>query len=379
MFGHKSKRQRQREALDQKKQNLKTAAAANDVAGVEASFMPRQPAYEACLAAIRGGAVEALEKLLEKNCGFDFSDTGTGDSICAQILITEAQKAPANADRIMTALYKANHTGGFGKQPQAAFLSPLSSFEMLQSFLETTPEEFGRALKAVGMAATDKMKFILSFTPKDGSAQQTLDAALIETAANGDVDKTDLLLKHGANPDYAAGRALLGAAKAGHIEIIDRLLPRVDLLLYGEDIATQTEHANPDMAKLVQTATELAREQAAAEKPAAAENAAGVAAAPAAPAQGDMLAETRTLPDGSTLTSVFCFAARQQHNIVRTPEGGVAMTTVAFRNIDKAVIAAMKEKCDARAAQAKPVPANDAPQPSRGQTTAARLKGAGLT
>lgn len=381
MFGYKSKRQRRAERI----QNLLAAARNNDVEGVEKYFMHRPVVFDACLEAAKAGAAAALEALLQKNKGFDFSpnEHHISDSGGACLLIEKARQLP-DADAaaaLMAVLRRANKTTGYGQQPATNFLAPNISFDDLQSILEEAPRQFDNALKSVGLHATDKLKFVLSFTPKDGSGQQALDSALVTVAERGDTDKAALLLKHGADANYAAARALLGAAQRGQVEMAALLVPHVDLALYGMDIAAKVEPADPEMAQLITQLTEAAPEEGAAAQTAreARTDAADGQAAPAAAAQSDTLTETRALPDGGTLTSVFCFSAQQQHNIVRTPDGGVAMTTVAFKNIDKGVIAVMKEKFGARAARAgqpeQAAPADD--QPAKG--VAARLKGTGLT
>ncbi|MBU6475705.1 MAG: hypothetical protein KGL10_05905 [Alphaproteobacteria bacterium] len=326
-----------------KKQKLIEAARNNDIAGIAQHFMPRDAAYEACLAAIDARAAVALQAVLEKNSGFDFAFSSGGDSVCARNLIAKAN-ASADANALLAVLLAANNNYACGRQPLTSFLTPATSFETLQNILETMPRAFGDVLTAAGLADTAKLKFILSFTPKDGSAQKTLDAALIDVAGEGAADKAGLLLKHGANANYAAALALTRAAQNGHFETVALLLPHVDLALYGMDIAVKAEHADPDMAQLIGEAAKIALEQQNAEKPAEPPAALPPGALPPA----DILIETLALPDGGTLTTLFNFSTKQQHSIVKTAEGAVALAVVGFKDLDADVLAAARGKCAAR-------------------------------
>ncbi len=331
MFGREARRRKEEQRqLEQRKENLLAAARNNDTAGVVKYFMRRPVVFDACLAAVEAGSVDALKALLRRNLGFDFSEFRDQDVLKAKRLVNAARGSD-KADALLTVLFAANETTECGKLHQSTFICPEISHDILRCILLMTPSTFETAIDVIGLEDTDRLKFILAFLPKDGSGQGALDKALSVSAERNDVEKAQMLLDKGANANHAEAQALQNAAMAGHMDMVCLLLLHVDLLLYGNDVSAQVEHAHPDLAKLIADATAICFQEE--ESPFVALN-------------KNILEERQTLSGGKTLTTIFNFETRQQHNAIETPQGTEKMTTVNFKDIDAGVLEKMRRKLD---------------------------------
>ncbi len=320
--------------------------------------------YQACLKAVRLGAGKALDALMDAGGGYNFSSK-VFDSYnekepaenhqLASALITEAFSSP-NPEPVFLVLYKNRARGNLGDYstvPVGKFLNEDSSISLLDACLKSKAySAFSESVDKVGLFSTPKLDFILTFSSVYDS-EATLTRALITVATNGDVDKAALLLASGANADFDGAESLRIAAMNGHQEMVDLLLPSVSLKTYGEKIVTQLQYkdADPAVVQSIEDATKATGRKPVAE--------AAPAEEPVQPVQeaeqddgferkGNNLIETQTLPNGSTLMTVFNFTSRQQKTIVMNKDGnGPQPTLVSFDDLDDGVVDALQKKFDA--------------------------------
>ncbi len=378
--------------MNKKWKALRDAVQQNDVAKViEAAaaveLSGEKSYYDFCKMAIQQGSGDVLGALLKAGDGFQFSkvvslvwrdhdryEERIENEKLARELIKEAYASP-NPETTLPALYTVIK-GDWNPIIHAGdFLNEDSPIELLEVCLKDksayTDPPFGDCVEKTGLFSTPKLDFILSLDPGTYKSQPVIDKALITVSAKGDIDKAVLLLAHGASADTDNAEALCVAAKSGNQDLVDLLLPYVSLKIYGEKIVTQLQYKNVDQSIIqsVEDATKAAL-QPAVKTPAPETVAVEPAAAEETPAQDDRfkrldddtLTETKILPNGSTLMTLFNFAARQQTVIVMNPSGNNPQpAVVSFDDLDKAFTDSMQEKFDAlgktakRAAQYKSV------------------------
>ncbi len=313
---------------------LRQAIAADDPALADIGYFGGDKCYEAAHTAIRNNAPKVLAALVKtKSRGFSsafaFADTREDSKRNARRLLATISAA-ADPLRLWTILHEANAAAQNEgvRLADRDFLTRAAPADFIQQQLERDPLLFKSCVENIGLAETEKLKFILTLTPKTGDAQIALSGALIKTAGAGDAEKTRLLLDHGADAHYAGGLALTRAVQNGHTPV----------------------------AAMIRAAAAKAA------PPQAATPAAAAAAA---------LVENEALPGGGTLTTVFNFRTRQQHNVLATPDGTKLMTTVSFKDIDKDVIAAAQKRYEEQGRQG-------AADGLAAKSIVKKLKGAGL-
>ncbi len=317
---------------------LDAAIAADDPQLADIGYFEFRDCYEAAKRAGRQNAQKVFTSLLNtrmrgRSTSFLFDNAYAVSQNLARKLLTETSgfsdpdglwdimhKASANADKDAVRLADAD------------FLTPHAPLDFIGQMLEKNRSLFKSCVENIGLADTAKLKFILSLAPEEANTQIVLNGALIKTAGTGDAEKTRLLLDAGADADYADGMALKCAVEKGHDGVADML-------------------------------------RAAPRKPVAKPGPQTPAGLPLA----DALVEQEALPGGGTLTTVFNFRTRQQHNVLTAPDGTKLMTTVGFRQIEKEVIAAAEKRYEERNAR-----------PAAGDGLAAKglakkFKGTGLT
>ncbi len=371
-----------------RKKKLLEAARNNDAAGVDTYFRRGSSCYEACLEAVAHNAPDALEKLLTKNNGYYFFDSWSQNQELGKAL-WKAMEDAGSPDSLFLAAYASNGDNMWSCLEEKNFMTKGAPLDVIRAVLEKDPSLFETGVNNIGLLDTAKLKFVLTFTPKDGSAQQVLNAALISAAEKGDAGKVAVLLQYNADPDYAGGRALARAAEKGYDRTVGLLLPLVNLADHGKDIITQLElkGANPRIIATLDSATRDALKKnpcrtAAAETPAGTDSAENYARL-----DGHTLAEIQILPNNATLTTLFNFATGQQQIILTDAQNNAsAPVVVPFRDIDEKLLAALREKFDALAVSAAAAPqqeaaANESPNGKNklaSSGVAARLKKAGL-
>ncbi len=317
-----------------KKKKLLEAVRNNDIGGVDKYFMSGRNCYDACLEAVKHNAPDALAKLLVKNNGYYFTDSWNANQDLGAGL-WKAMEDAGSPDNLFMIAYTLNGDNMWSKLEEDRFITKGTPLDVLRSILEKNPALFETCVNQTGLADTAKLKFILTFTPKDGSTQQALNAALISAAEKGDTGKVDALLQHNADPDYAGGRSLARAAENGHDGTVGLLLPLVNLRDHGKDILTQLELKGAN-ARLVATIRDAMR-AAVQSKPAAAAQAAPQADETQTYLRLDdhTLADVQILPNGATLTTLFNFATEQQQILVTDANNNTAAPVVVpFSDID---------------------------------------------
>ncbi len=371
-----------------KKTKLLAAARGNDVAGVEKYYMKRSNCLDACIEAVKNDAPDALQKLLEINKGFHFAiDNPYDDSRRALQLFAAARDCSAS-EKIVSILYDMNRTKCRGYNINRELMMPNTPLYAIKDCLESAPAaghlhiDFDTCVNQTGLASTEKLTLILSFKPEGAEAQRTIDNALIAVAAKGDIEKAELLLRHGANANYAAGQSLKVAGECGQYAMVELLLDHVALDIHGQAIAMRLQNMEtyPAAARRVADAVAAAIKDGA--------RAAPRAAPAAAESEGNYtrldshtLEERQTLSDGGTLTALFNFASGQQHILFTDRNGnGQTPVVVPFRDIDEKLLSALREIFDALAAPQPEKPANDAAAGGKLKTSdvAARIKKSGL-
>ena len=352
-------------------QTLREAVQQNDVAQVKAAagnlnLTGDNKYFDACITAIKFDAIDTLEALLEAGGGFNFSrvvkfwagdkypfdhvKSRERDENCtlAQRLIEEAH-ASENPGSFLPVLYKNRTNGnlGYGALSFEDFLGKGAPVELLEACLKDKSlfGAFRGCVGRTGLFSTEKLEFILSFAPDHEDSAAVINEALVKVAAAGDIDKAALLLAHWADADFNGAEALRSAARNKDQKMVDLLLPHVSLDKLGDNFVKQQRqlYVDPTIISSIEAATKNSARKA-------------VAEAPSAPSQDDRfqsldedtLVEVKKLPDGSTLTTLFNFSARQQEKFVTNEAGIISpFPTVNFDDIAQDVIKAMREKLDA--------------------------------
>lgn len=347
--------------FDKKKkwQAFQEAVRQDDAAQVKLSFV-KDRCYDACVLAAENNAPSAFQTCLEESGNFRFKNSWHKDMRLVRELLEIVLKIPEPAP-FLIALYETNkkaYDSDVKIKPQE-FLSEKTPTEIIQPLLEDDQSLFGKCIDSVGLHSTNKLKFILTFTPKDGSGQAVLNGALIKAAEAGDIDKSRLLLDRDADPNYAAGRALLRATETDKIKLVELLLPKVDLALYGEDIAMQAAEKNvqSEIIDRLETATKAAlkSKEEKAQEPVAEYTQEASGEDGYIRLDDHTLGEMQKLPDGSTLTTLFNFTIRQQEKYVTNETGNIfPAKPVNFSELEDGIVDAMHKKFDALAEKAEP-------------------------
>ncbi len=309
--------------------------------------------YKLCTLAVECETSNALKALLKFRSGFDFTNgTGEDDKILARKLVAAAF-ASSNPTPLLFVLNDINYytTASDNRLETDAFLSKDTPVDLIQKIMEQNTSFFDDCVKKVGAYSTNKLKFILTYTAKSSNPQSTLDTALVQVAGMGDTEKAQLLLDRGADPDYSCAQALLRAGEGGHQDMVDMLIPLVRLDLYGGDIAIQLEQKNAPAAVVSSIENEVSRIKL--KQAIAAETEAETEAEPEEEAyklvNSYTLAEApQTLPDGSTLTSLFNFRSQQQQiiNVPKDAKNPPGVTIISFNDISKDVIDTLQKNLD---------------------------------
>ena len=308
----------------------------------------RKKYLEMCILAIQHNESEVLRELLEKNKGFYLGpcdSSNEGHREYARNLIKDANFS-SDPVPLLSVLYEANKTTELGKLTDNDFLNENTPLGFIQSMLEENPSLLNLCVINLGLRSPDKLKSILALAAGVPELQSILDNALVRVAGTGDIEQAKILLEHKADPNYVSCQALAHAGQRGQREIVDLLLPLVNLDLYGSYITELfvQKGAPDDIVSSIKTATENISNKTVTETSAALEP------------QKDgfqrlndvTLAEVLTLPDGSTLTTLFNFSTRQQ--ILMKDNSQPA--AVSFDDIAKSAIVSMRRKFDALAAPA---------------------------
>ena len=310
-------------------------------------ILSRNKYYEMCLLAIQHNESDVLRELLRKNKGFylsSFIKPEEEDCKRARNLI-KAANASSDPVSLLSVLYDTNKKTGLGKLTDKDFLNEDTPLEFIQSLLEKSPSLFFHCVTNIGLHSMEKLKFILVLSAGIDGPQPTLDAVLAQVAASGDIEQAKILLEYKADPNHDSGQALFRASQDGHREMVDLLLPFVKLDLYGNYITTllMQKSAPDDIVSSIKTATENFVNKTVTETPPAPSFQDGFHRL-----NDDALAEVLTLPNGSTLITLFNFSSRQQDKFVTNEAGIISpFPTVNFDAIAKDVTKAMRTKLDA--------------------------------
>jgi hypothetical protein len=302
-----------------------------------------QEYYRTARLAVLENAPEALQTLLDKNKGFNFADTSSGDREAAEKLF---QVVPADAFPLWKILYDANQAAKYGQLSEKNIIENISSgmsHDFFRFHLDRAdPSQtyvFRIFIEETGLQSTEKLKFILNWAGKFPAAQSVLDNALASAAEAGDAEKATLLLEKKANPNYSGGVSLLRAVEKDRQEVIDLLLPHMELETCGENLIDEMrkKRINPSkiegLEKIVDQACAAVRVK---------KNQENFMLVDA-----DTLSETKQLPSGMRLTTLFNFKSRQQVLIVEKAgeKESLAITVKDFNEIgDDAFLEAMRLK-----------------------------------
>ncbi len=336
MFGRERKARERAEAERLEQEARKAAARAADEAraqkqreGLEAALKTDDPSlfdeqyfvfdvspvnriYDAAKRAIAQNAPKVFHALTHGkfpnyNSSFTFGSTWEESKQNVRLLLADIS-ASAEPGLFWEIMRDGNEKSTVDKPrlASAEFLTPAASPEFIHDQLLKNPELFTTCLRDIGVRDPEKLELILAFAPKDDSAHIALVAAVVEVSRNEDA-----------------------------LDQLAALLPHIDLARHGAHMAALVRFFNPEMAKLISDATEIMRCTPEAEET-------------VHPAQeSDIHVEKQAIPGGGTLTAIFNFTLKQQHNVIRMPGEDPVATTVQFRDIDKGVLAAMRRKYDA--------------------------------
>ncbi|MCE9507412.1 MAG: ankyrin repeat domain-containing protein [Alphaproteobacteria bacterium] len=330
-----------------KVQKLRACVKDNNPARVlfllNAHSFSRQEYYRTARLAVLEHAPEALQALLDKNKGFNFADSGEGDKEAAGKLF---QIVPPDAFHLWKILHDANQAAEYGQLNERDIIeniSPEMSHDFFRFHLDRADaasiSTFRTFVGEIGLQSTEKLKFILNWAGKFPAAQKVLDSALAGAAEAGDEEKVKLLLEKKANPNYSGCVSLLHAVEKGHQEIIGLLLPHMQLETYGENLMDEMrkKRINPSKIEWLEKIVDQACAEVRVKKNQ--ENFMLVDA--------DTLSETKQLPSGLRLTTLFNFKSHQQTLIVEKAgeKESLAVTVKDFNEIgDDAFLEAMRLK-----------------------------------
>ncbi len=360
-----SEKKKKLAALWQAVQQNDAAKVTETVSGLDLSY---EAGYSnACATALQHGQSGILETLLQAGYGFQFVSKFSGEKQreenerLARQLIKDAYGSP-DAAALLPVLYKGN--GTYGILNMQDFLNENSPVELIEACLKNKNaySSFTTCIQNAGLLSTPALDFILTFSSEHDDADVAMARALITVAEKGDVDKAALLLAHGADPDFEGAEAFRKAAENGNQEIVDLFLPYVSLEEYGEKVATQLEYKNasPEIIQSIEAAIRRVGQKPADKTVAMAKPFA------ASQLQDDRfqlldnstMFEVQKMPDGSTLTTLFNFASRQQKNLlIRENEmSSPSMVIVSFDDLDGGVVDTLQKKFEALAKPAATEP-----------------------
>ena len=272
----------------------------------------RQLRSKAAQTAVQSGSAEALSAILSRN-GFDFGVDGWIDVDCIFSLALRTSLP------VWQALCRINESTKCWKKKEASLLSYASRSDMSFDIIDFYLDKEG-----------DAFKYRLD-----------LDTLLVRAAAQGDVKHTQRFLDLGADPHYENGLALLRAVQQEQKEVMEFLLLRTRLDLYGDLILASLRQAYKSTSPLIEDlerAVLQATHRAPPPKPAINENYMLI--------DEHTLSETQALP-GMKLTMLFNFATRQQIIIIDKDQPGAApgVSVQSFDELgDRDVIEARRQK-----------------------------------
>lgn len=328
-------------------QKLRACVKANNPTRVafllNAYSFTQQQYYLVARQAVFENAPEALQTLLEKNKGFNFDEDSRGDRDAARKLF---QAVPSDAFPLWKVLCDANRTADYGQLDESdiiEFITPEMTHDFFRFHLDGADSwgtsVFRSFVMDIGLQSTEKLKFILAWSEKFREAQRVLDDALIPAAEAGDAEKVKLLLEKKANPNYSSCASLLRAVERDRQEVAGLLLPHIDFEAHGENLLDEMRKKKLAPAKVAWLEKTVNSACAEARVKKNQENYTLVDA--------DTLSETRQLPAGLKLTTLFNFKSCQQTVIVeKTGEKeSLAVTVKDFTEIgNEAFLEAMRLK-----------------------------------
>jgi hypothetical protein len=266
--------------------------------------------YQAALTAVEKESVEALKIILSYNSNFAWV-SGSDSDQAATIKLFQA--VLPDSISIWKILYTANtsaHWGKLGELDIIKTIKPEMSHDIFRFHLDRAHKSENVIFQAfikVGLQSTEKLKFILGWTEKF-SAAIALDSALVSVIEAEDMEKTKLLLEKNADPNYSGALALRTAIEKDNQEIIALLRPRMNHENYGESLIAELKKKITDASKLEWLEKDVKESVARKFVKKNQENYILVDA--------DTLSETKQLPSGMTLTTLFNFKSSQQIFIV---------------------------------------------------------------
>lgn len=296
----------------------------------------RDMRYTLALECVNQGAAGALGEILAYR-GFDFSDSSNGDIRRAKVLMQRTLDNQ-NLD-VWKTLHRANIASNYMVESEHMVMMagsrqwrPALAFHLDDANASQTGA-FNIALATMVSGTPDDLAFVLSWTAKFAGHGAALNAALKISAAAGDVDKINLLLDKGADPNDEAALALYHALEYGHRNAFDVLVERGGALdIHGQDLVTRLRQQSPHalLGDYLHEKVGITRRDSEA---AAAQNRLGQRYHLITP---DSFSETLHLPEGGRLTTVFNFSARQQTIIAEraATQNAAPIMTVTVRDFD---------------------------------------------
>lgn len=303
---------------------------------------------DVCLAAAHAGASNSLEALLEAGGGFHFDSMNRDyySRFHAEKLIKEALASP-NPSPLLSVIYAANKKEDGRRVSVGEFINKDTPIDVIQDCLDKNTAYFSEFLNVTGMNSMEKLNAILAYKVAAPKSQYCLNGALATVAEMGDVEKTKLLLQHGANPNAAAAQALLNAGKGkheGHKKVVGLLLPHVTPELCG-NVLTRLQQRPEKIDNDILAAIETAAQRATPEQP----------TVPAAPEQQqplkgrfnrlseDILEEVKPPSGGSEQIVRYDWDTQQQTFL----KDGATTHVEDFNNVAENVIAKMRARLEA--------------------------------
>lgn len=309
-----------------------------------------QEYYDLCVLAVQNNASNALKALLEVNFGFCFE--GDKKSMAHQLL----SEALSSSDPVplLGVLYDINKITSYGRLGAKDFFNKDTLFEFALDQLKKDPALSANCIYAV-LDSEEKLDVVLGFASQSGNRQSILNDALENAAKMGNIEAAKMLLARQANPNGRDdARALLNACEGGHQNIVALLLPRVKPALCGY-VAIQLQRNDSASAAIISSLEAAAQKTAAPALVSMTANNNNPSAEPVyTRSDSETLAKTQTLPDGSTLMTLFNFVAEEQQSIVipldKDRPHGVSLPV----QMSETVVTAMREKFDKLGEEEKP-------------------------
>ena len=308
---------------------------------LKAYSFSRQEHYQASRLAVINQSAEPLRVILNHIGGFNFDETGAGDREAAFKLFKCVAPEAFPVWKTLCVSNKTHSCGQLAESEIIGMFPPKMSRDFLRFHLDEmgSSHTFGECIKAIGLQSTEELRFILAWSENFENTQYAIDSALVSVAEAGDADKTKLLLENKADPNYSGGISFLRAVEKGNREIIDLLLPHMDLETHGESLMGELRGKRVDPSKIDWLEKTVNEAVSAARARKSRENYTLVDA--------DTLAETKQLPSGMKLTTLFNFKSSQQTVIVEKAgeKESLAVAVKDFNEIgNDAFIEAMRLK-----------------------------------